>query len=347
MSRTSDYYYHILGVSPNSSLDSIKRAYRLKAKEFHPDKNHKPDANEKFILLTEAYEYLTGQSKTKFVRYKDYYEEWENQTRQEARQRAREHAKMKYEEFKKSDYYKNSQAAMTVFEHFYFFSSILILMSPIWGLWMKGWNGFFGGIAVAFLSAPYWAGIFQDKIKIDFRSFWRSSILIIQIKPIQYVILSLVNLIVLFRYTLNSEISTLTFVLILFVFYGLATIAYWRKISFLKDLTKTGLFLCFIPTAFNLFFLINYTFSFNRTTETYSFVYKQKMYGESLTGNRTVENERPEKISYIDLENNKYENYHWFRMFFSFDNLTDKQQITYTFATGVFGIRVLKDYSFN
>jgi len=52
-------YYEILGVSPTSSPEEIKRAYRHKAIKFHPDKN--PDdmqALDKFRQITEAYNTL-------------------------------------------------------------------------------------------------------------------------------------------------------------------------------------------------------------------------------------------------------------------------------------------------
>ena len=42
-------YYQILGLPANSSLEDIKKAYRQKARLYHPDINHSPDAKDKFI----------------------------------------------------------------------------------------------------------------------------------------------------------------------------------------------------------------------------------------------------------------------------------------------------------
>ncbi len=53
-------FYEVLGVSRTSSLDEIKKAYRKKAVQFHPDKNPgDAAAEEKFKEATEAYSALS------------------------------------------------------------------------------------------------------------------------------------------------------------------------------------------------------------------------------------------------------------------------------------------------
>ena len=51
-------YYERLGVSRDADPDTIKKAYRKLAMEFHPDRNDSPDAEENFKRVTEAYEVL-------------------------------------------------------------------------------------------------------------------------------------------------------------------------------------------------------------------------------------------------------------------------------------------------
>src|SRR3972149_6077767 len=51
-------YYKILGVHINASEEQIKRAYREKAKLYHPDVSQSPDSNIRFQLLGEAYQTL-------------------------------------------------------------------------------------------------------------------------------------------------------------------------------------------------------------------------------------------------------------------------------------------------
>lgn len=56
-------YYEVLGISRNASLDEIKKAFRKKAMQYHPDVNKSPDAEEKFKQINEAYEVLSNSEK--------------------------------------------------------------------------------------------------------------------------------------------------------------------------------------------------------------------------------------------------------------------------------------------
>ncbi len=60
-------YYNVLGVDRDASKKEIKKAYRKKAKKYHPDKNpgNADEAREKFKKISEAYEVLADEDKRK------------------------------------------------------------------------------------------------------------------------------------------------------------------------------------------------------------------------------------------------------------------------------------------
>lgn len=87
-------YYRVLGITINATDDDIKKAYRDKAKEYHPDRHsdksdfEKSILEEKFKLVNEAYSTLHNEyEKRKYdIEYRNYYLELARK-REEARRR--------------------------------------------------------------------------------------------------------------------------------------------------------------------------------------------------------------------------------------------------------------------
>eukprot|EP00069_Balaena_mysticetus_P016935 bmy_09924T0 len=72
--------YRVLGVSRTASQADIKKAYKKLAREWHPDKNKDPGAEDKFIQISKAYEILSNEEKRSH--YDHYGDAGENQGHQ-------------------------------------------------------------------------------------------------------------------------------------------------------------------------------------------------------------------------------------------------------------------------
>lgn len=109
-------YYEILGVSPDATDEEIRKAYRRRAKQFHPDINKAPDASAKFQLIKRAYETLinknhrilyNNQKKNPQSSYESYMA-WKKKKHEEAeREEYRKHQEFmrERERFRKSSWY--------------------------------------------------------------------------------------------------------------------------------------------------------------------------------------------------------------------------------------------------
>jgi hypothetical protein len=145
-------YYEILGLSPGASLAEIKRAYRTMAKRYHPDLNKSPDAQERFIEINEAYEFLlhlhtkapapgtagrTRRSRSRYYRQPtadELFRRWMENERRKARARAAEAARKRYQEFMKSPVYRTSQVISAVYDYIILGVGVLMITGSVTGM---------------------------------------------------------------------------------------------------------------------------------------------------------------------------------------------------------------------
>lgn len=136
-------YYEILGVSKAAGIQQIKFAYRRLAKKFHPDISKDPDAHEKFILVNEAYEFLTelklkeirtSQNTSQTPPTEEIYRQWLKRERMKARARAAQEARRKFNEFRESPIYKTTQIIFTFYDILSIIIGFLILLAIVAGI---------------------------------------------------------------------------------------------------------------------------------------------------------------------------------------------------------------------
>lgn len=335
MKISIEEYYVLLGIPKNSELNEIKKAYRKKAKELHPDKNKAENAQQKFIELTQAYEYLIAHLDTYFVD-EVFFDENEELLR---RQKAEQYARMKYEAFTKTDFYINDQAFLIILEHIQSFISLVFMTAPLTGYLLLNNKGIWIGLLVSFCTLPIWGQFFQKKNHVDFSLLLNAIKRVLKIKHVQLALGIVFNIILFFSHTLKTVLNSSFFLVSFIVFAGICLVA-----NLFKTPTNIKYKVIYIalPFLFNYFFWINYTFSKNPTTETYAF-HQKLIDSASFKPN----NQHLEKSTTLLLENNQYQNQHYLRMFYDYEKMKNKNKITFHFEEGFFGLKVLKSYYFS
>jgi hypothetical protein len=313
----------------------------------HPDKNKSPDANERFILLNEAYEYLQNLKTGKFYdqKRKSYqsppkgkrtYEYWKNTEREKARNRAQHYAKMHYEEFIKTDFYTAIAHLNTIASQLGFFIALAVLIVlPIMTTILYGTLGLGVGVLINLIVLPMTISAIRGASLANFGTFFNSILYIVRTDGFIITTLTIVNVIMVFLFGLQTLINP-WFLIILFVF--LILIAYFTNLKY-KDNNKFKFrfrTFCIAPLIVNLFFLINYVFSSNPMKETYRFQKDTQAYKRGKQEN-----------TYIHLENDVYSEYPGLRIFLDYEEMKYQNHITYTFKSGLLGFRVMTDHEFS
>ncbi len=129
-------YYRKLGLPGGADLQQVKRAYRNKARQYHPDLNSSPGAADKFIEATEAYEFLLNMFEHLNESPQttgEFYDEWKRFRQQQARNRAQSYARSGYSQFRNSDLYRTSAILDRTRLYINLAFSLLIVFAAIYG----------------------------------------------------------------------------------------------------------------------------------------------------------------------------------------------------------------------
>ncbi|SMO43372.1 DnaJ domain-containing protein [Saccharicrinis carchari] len=329
-------YYHILGVTPHATLEQIKKAYRKKAKLYHPDVNKAVDAHERFILVNEAYEYLlnvSGNNVNRIKRNREkaqkqaaYQQQWEKHERQKARERAREYARMKYEAYLNSDIYRTTEAINVVVDFFItLFILTIVILLPILSFHKNGAISLVIWLIIIVPSFPLWFRfVVRTWNSFSIRSFFYKKQSTIKTRTINILVLFVINVVIFFKIVLNTlitlNLSIGLYAIAIAIGFMLARLV---KRNYYKYMLRINV----APGVLGLFFLLNYAFSRNPVSETYWYSY----------------NRYQSKVFYtVLLEDGVYNKYPGIRTFAIEDGVQDNNRVTYEFQEGLFGLRVAK-----
>jgi hypothetical protein len=151
-------YYKALDIPNDASDVEIKRAYRRKVRAVHPTVVQSPDSMDKFTLINEAYEILIHHNTREL--YEEDFQSWHNPEEypiykywvDAARSRAREHAKLSWEEFSDTKFYKSTRTLNYSIFVAGLILGMLVAVSPYLIMAMSD-NKFLGVIAI-FIALP-------------------------------------------------------------------------------------------------------------------------------------------------------------------------------------------------
>jgi hypothetical protein len=133
-------YYKILGLHPGCNVDEIKKAYRKKAREFHPDINPSPSAKDMFISITEAYEFLITYSQrvtSNDEAYNRAMDDWRKYRQARSRYRAKVYAQTSYVRFRNTKFYKTTRIFDATTIIFSLIVAIMVLVISIAGYFYR------------------------------------------------------------------------------------------------------------------------------------------------------------------------------------------------------------------
>jgi hypothetical protein len=137
---TSADYYRVLDLQRDCSIDDIKKAYRKKAREYHPDINHDQDAKDMFILVTEAYEFLVSNFdsvKRDAEAYDKAINDWRKYRQTRARYRAKVYSRTSYVKFKNTNFYKSTRIFDGTTIIFSLLVSVMVLVIAVVGYFYR------------------------------------------------------------------------------------------------------------------------------------------------------------------------------------------------------------------
>jgi len=351
---STENYYQTLGISHGATESELKQAYRRKAKQLHPDRNKSPNAQQDFIRLTEAYDYLmhhrteteTQQTYSSYTTYTTYQtsnadnqaaeqaraqaaEQAREEVRQRARARAAQQAEMRYEDFLDTDDYRSLMSVEIIIRYFFLLAILLFVVGTFTFLVVKVGPG---GILLGLLFFTVPALLFYIRFKdenFDFVELHEAIVFVLHRRWFQAAAITVLNVFLFFHYGCHTLI-TIPQLIVSYILVMIASLPATHFLSPDMSLPRRRFFTFSIaPLMLGCVFAINLLFARHRVSETYSFTH------EVWDDNHF--------FSEIFLPGNKFEDNIYIRLFNDDEDLHHYNAIRYTTAKGLFGIPVMTD----
>jgi len=327
-------YIEILQISSSATLFEIKKAYRRRAKQLHPDVNSSPDAQEQFCLLNEAYDFFVSTlSSNEASQINIAQNNWFSK-QNISRSRSEKYAKMRYDQFINTDFYQTSTSINTLFD---FVIVVLILMALIGiPLFAYAYSGIFATLFILLfiaITSKGWLSVIKAQKSAFQIHEVKGAVLHLSKKGMSYLIIgTLVNFLVLIH---TFSFTFLSLPKLFGIYITAVLLGYLFSMAVQNKMVKTLLRWVIFPSIISLFFVLNFSLSSNRYQEIYSFQHHIDKIGKTQ-----------HTTSLLIFENNKYKQFPGIRFIFNDENSSISRYIKMTIEDGFFGLPVLKEYSF-
>lgn len=220
--------------------------------------------------------------------------------------------------------------------HLVFVASLALMVSPVVAFAL-GFRQVAAVLTLAvLLTSPATITALKHYREFNFKRCWNSLLFIWADRVVKTLLVTIVNLIVFARFGLATMIPLLG--LIGMYVLTVAVVPFLYRKGGIKR--RFFLSITLVPAVINVLLVINYLPSSNPVKETYMIHWNwQTVKGSGATGVK-------QRSSCISLSGEAYRYYPGIRMFWDFDQIKYSRKITYTFETGLLGLRVMKSYEF-
>ncbi len=327
--------FALLGVTPNAPDADLRRAYRRKAMQLHPDRNPSAHAQEEFVRLQAAYELVLATRQAPKRTNAASNTDANRDRRQQEMARRREAARKKREAYERSDAFKMHMALDVLAFHLSFILSVFVFTGlPLIGLWQFGVPGLFGCGVIMLISTPMTIPSLRSYRLLKWLSFAEALKKISRTNEFVITACMLFNLLVLARVGLQTLIPIKLLLLInvfaIVVGYGMP---HWVLKRFAKKTSPIAF--GWAPALVQVYFLLNFLFSGSPQEKRFYFVVEDSVWGKQ-TGYPVS----------IRLQNDAYSAFSGLRFFWDDLQVVQKEQVVYTFEQGLLGWPVMIAYRF-